>query len=230
MKILYIEDDPIDTQSCRLIMGGMDGLVLEVVDDFEKALGLLEKEDFNMLISDQRVGMDDFEEYWSHFLGLPYHILSNSPSSTLMELPYPPLHAYSKPITAEMIAEMLESVEGMEPLPNMSYAERITEGAPEMLVEMVMILRKQFEEGKSKIPYLYESGNKEELIQVIHKLISKFSVLSMEDSFRFFNLTEKCLRDDLPLNGYTYRRLVRDLGKGLAFINHYIELHELHNS
>ncbi len=230
MKILYIEDDVIDQKNCQIILNQKEDINLTVVDQFEKAFDFISKEKIDVLISDQRVGMDHFKDHWHQFLGIPYFIVSNSPDENLNTLLQPPLQLFQKPFQVEHSDNIVKKMESLKAEPNLSYAENITEGAPDLLTEMVFILKSQFEEGIDKIPYLYEKKNTEELIQVVHKLISKFSVLSMSESFSFFNRVEKCLRDQLTLNNFAYKRLVTDLQEGLNFINFYIKQHELHNS
>ncbi len=230
MKFLYIEDDEIDIKSCKMLCSGLEDVQVDIVDDFEKASHLIAERTFDFVISDQRLGLDSFEEFWHQLLGLPYFILSNSPNENYRNLLQPPLEMYNKPITGNTILEMMQRVKALEPSPNLEYAEMITGGDKQLLSEMVFILKRQFEEGRQRLPDLQKNNEIEEIIQVVHKLISKFTVLSMEDSFSFFNRVEKCLRDNIELNPYAYKRLVSDLERGNDFINLYIETHELHNS
>ncbi len=230
MTILYIEDDIIDIKNCQLLMSRHTHHTVKIAKDFDTAISIVLNEDIDFVISDRRLGFDNFTENWTHFFGMPFFIVSNQPDESLFDLVQAPIAAYQKPIRAEHLEDMLSAITKLEQEPNMAYAENITAGAPEMLREMVLILKDQFVDAVQRLPHLYENGETEELIQVIHKLISKFSVISMKDSFAFFNLVEKYLRDGLKLETYAYQRLLKDLNKGIDFINQYIDLNELHNS
>lgn len=230
MDILYIEDDTIDIKNCQLIVAKHSECTVTIARSFEEAISILNQENISFIISDRRIGMDNYSEFWENFFGIPCFVLSNQLDESLFDLTIPPLGAYEKPIRLEQVKEMLEMVSSKEQTPNMEYAENITAGEPELLREMADILKSQFLDAIDKIPYLYENEDIEQLIQVIHKLIGKFSVLSMKDSFSFFNLTEKYLREGLTLKEYAYKRLLADLKTGVDFIKEYIEINELHNS
>ena len=229
MNILYIENDIVDIKNCQLLLSSTTHH-LKIVNNFEESISVLLSEDIDFVISSSSIGAARFAEYWEHFVGVPYFILLKQAESEHQELLFPPLALYQKPFKERQLNEIFETVSSLEQPPNLNYAENISIGDPELLKELVLLLKAQFTAASEKIPYLYEKKDWKELIQVIHKLISKFSILAMHDSFSFFNKTEIYLRDGFNLKPYAHARLLADIETGINFINHYIQLNELHNS
>lgn len=230
MNILYIEDDIIDIKNCQLIFSKNTDHTITIAENFVMAIDIVNQEEIDLVISDGRIGMDTFLDYWNEFFGLPYFVLSNHPDPEIFNLSQPPIGVYQKPIKKEQLDEILSSINTGNQVPNLSYAEDISGGDPAIIKEMLDILIKQFQDAIEKIPYLYKNKQQEELIQLIHKLIGKFSVLSMKDSFSFFNLVEKYLREGFELKTFAYNRILSDLTIGIDFMKNYININELHNS
>jgi hypothetical protein len=229
MNILYIENDIIDIKNCQVLFSDTTHH-LKIAHNFEESIPMLLSESIDFVISSRSIETARFPDYWEHFFGMPYFILLNQTDHQLQKSLSPPLAVYQKPFKKEQVDEIFKTISSIQQLPNLSYAENISIGDPELLKELVLLLKTQLVTASEKIPYLYEQKNWKEFIQVVHKLISKFSILAMNDSFSFFNLTEKYLRDGFKLKPYAYDRLLTDLKTGIDFINHYIELNELHNS
>lgn len=230
MNILYIEDDIIDIKSFQLIFSKHTNHTITIAENFVTAIDIINNNQIDFVISDGSIGMDTFLDYWYEFFGLPYFVLSNQPNPEIFNLSQPPVGVYQKPIQKTQLDEILSSVNLVNQEPNLSYAENISGGDPTIIKEILDILIQQFQDAIDKIPYLYENKQQEELIQIIHKLIGKFSVLSMKDSFSFFNLVEKYLREGFELKTFAFNRILTDLKMGINFMKKYIEINELHNS
>jgi hypothetical protein len=229
MNILYIENDIVDIKNCQLLLSSTIHH-LKIVPNFEESIPLLLSEDIDFVISSRSIGANRFSKYWEYFFGMPCFILLNQTDNLLQELLSPPLAIYQKPFKKKQLDEIFEIMSSLEQRPNLNYAENISIGDPDLREELVLLLKTQFISASEKIPYLYQDKNWKELIQIVHKLISKFAILAMSDSFSFFNNTEKYLRDGFNLKPYANARLLADIRTGINFINHYIELNELHNS
>ena len=230
MNILYIEDNLSSRDTLKKALETYKVSKIIFVNNFEDGIASILNDDVDFVITDHSLSNRNFSDYVQDYFGIPYFILSSSTDPTLFDWVQAPLGLFKKPLNKNHLIEIFESMAQTKQDPNMDYAEKITAGEPKLLGEMVGILNQQFLDAIEKIPYLYKNGDTEQLIQVVHKLIGKFSVLSMQDSFSFFNLTEKYLREGHVLKTYAYNRLLSDLKKGMDFINKYRENNELHNS
>jgi len=228
MEILYINNHLEDTKTAQAYFANKKDVRLVTSGTIGDAIEQLSTRRFSAVICHEDVSGKKVSSYWEELIGLDYYVLGSD--SSLFELTHPPRGIYKAPLTEEHLIEILENTQLTIQQPNLKYAETMTDGEPELLVEMLGILKKQLSNAIEKIPYLYKLGDQEELIQVVHKLIGKFSVLAMRDSFSFFILVEKYLREGRELKTYAYNRLLRDLKQGLDFVNEYIETNELYNS
>ncbi len=218
MNILYLEDDPIDAKFATMTFRALGIETFTVSKDFESLSELLLVNDYDFVLTDMKLGMDEFMEHYHRFLGIPYIMISNSPRE--LDLGHRPKGIFSKPISKDKAEAMLDLVKSSEPeVPNHEYLFGITEGDADLLKEMAALIEVQFRQANEGLPKLYEEGNNKEVISIIHKMVGKFSVIGMPSSSVLFSGAEQTLKSDIELPRYQFNLMLEKTSKAITYLS-----------
>jgi len=214
IRLLYIEDDFIDAKNMEWVCDHFEQVSLQIVDSFEQAKNVLATQEFDIVVTDQNVHQDTLEERLCLFENKTFYVLSNAVSVDA-KITALAKDILKKPFTKDTMANLLGIQQQVDDNPNLNYFKVIDN--PEAKAEMLLIIKRELENAKEKIPVLVADDDNETLKNLVHKLASKFSVLGMEVTFKHVLELEKELKNGtIPLEKVNF--LERQIANALLFL------------
>ncbi len=216
MKFLLIPDNQDLRSGLRAFFEKSQGHSLRAIESPQE-ISSLEKEEFpDFIFLSPPFG----EMHETEILGFPFAKVKTENSKpefyearqgkALEDLENTPTQSYLERVQS-IVASTYET-------PNGEYLSEMTGSDPELKREMLLILQAQFLEAREKIPYFYSQSENEPLIQIIHKAVSKFSILGMQFAFNLLKNVETYLKEGKKINPPTIERVNKCFDTANEFI------------
>ena len=174
VKVLFVEDNPLQQKSFKTILKKNLGIKHSIINDFDLLKSELEKNDYTHLISRYAINgklINDFSE----IITIPTLIIFtdkieiNETNYSLTKLPL----SYSK----------LFSFLSETPIMSNETLEKYAMGDQEFINQIKELIKEEFKANIEIIPQLLENKNLKEIKSKVHQMVSKFSLLEMDNSY-----------------------------------------------
>ena len=174
VKVLFVEDNPLQQKSFKTILKKNLGIKHSIINDFDLLKSELEKNDYTHLISRYVINgklINDFSE----IITIPTLIIFtdkveiNETNYSLTKLPL----SYSK----------LFSFLSETPIMSNETLEKYAMGDQEFINQIKELIKEEFKANIEIIPQLLENKNLKEIKSKVHQMVSKFSLLEMDNSY-----------------------------------------------
>ncbi len=187
VKVLFIENDSIQQASFKSILDKNLGIKHHIIDGFDSLESELKKDNYTHLISKFSINNNTINDY-KHLIEIPtLIILENNIDISDTGFSYTKLPlSYSK-----LFAFLCEA-----PIISNNTLEKYAMGDQDFMNQMKGHIIEEFKANFEEIPKLLENKNLKEIKSKAHQMISKFSLLEMNNSYNLSKEIDLNIFDD----------------------------------
>lgn len=217
VQILYIEDDQLDKRNMDWVCSNIEPNTVKILHalNFKEAKAILSEKSVDYIITDQYIQDECYHEHEESLLkDYTYYVLTNSINPSIKNV-YPPKKTFIKPFVKKQLYEILEPCKIQNDEINLNYFDQF-ESSPELKEKMLNLIKEEFQDFLVKT----NTSNLEskQVVALLHKLCSKFSLLGMEKTYTLVKDTENAIRNSNIIDIESLNKIKHQLKTVLIFL------------
>ncbi len=187
IKVLFIDDDSSQQNVIKNILSENLGVKYHIIDSFELLETELATNNYTHIVTHQKIKSTFLKDY-SSIITIPVLILVNENfnlNETSAQVSQLPLN-YSN----------LFSFLCATPILAFETLEKYAMGDPDFINQVKELIIEEFEDNVKEMPQLIENKDLKEIKSKTHQMVSKFSLLEMNDTFELSKEIDLNILDD----------------------------------